>query len=45
MNPRYAGYSAEIEAPDIDSIGGYAWCLVSVILYAGYEVVYKKYVG
>jgi len=27
-----------------NTAGGYAWCLGSVVLYAAYEVVYKKYV-
>ena len=26
-----------------DSLAGYAWCIISVLLYAGFEVLYKKY--
>ena len=26
-----------------DSLTGYAWCICSVLLYAGFEVLYKKY--
>lgn len=31
-------------ASEENTAGGYAWCLGSVVLYAAYEVVYKKYV-
>lgn len=37
-----AGHSAELTHSQ-QTAGGYIWCLVSVILYAAYEVLYKKY--